>query len=84
MGMFDNIKFKTKCPNCGNEVDDFQSKDGGCNLNTLNYWDVDNFYSSCDKCGTWIEYTLNKKRPKIPIKNYIRTMRTPLKEGDKK
>ena len=82
MGMFDNIRFKIKCPNCGKEVNDFQSKDGKCCMFELDYWEVDNFYASCDNCGTWIEYNLKEKRPKISIESYVRTMRTPLKKDD--
>lgn len=71
MGMFDYINFKTKCPNCKTEVTGFQSKDGLCELDRLEYWKVKNFYSSCPKCNTWIEYTLSKEtQPKMPISEY--------------
>lgn len=71
MGMFDWIKFKTQCPKCGNEVTGFQSKRAGCNLDCLEFWQVDNFYSSCDKCGTWIEFNLKEEtRKKFTIKDY--------------
>jgi predicted RNA-binding Zn-ribbon protein involved in translation (DUF1610 family) len=73
MGMFDTIKdFKTKCPNCGAVVGEFQSKDGSCSLDMIDYWTVNNFYSSCTSCDTWIEYTLKRPRGKIPIRDYIR------------
>lgn len=35
MGMFDSVNFKIKCSEFGNVIDDFQSKDGDCLLNTL-------------------------------------------------
>lgn len=60
MGMFDWIKFKTKCPKCGNDITGFQSKDGDCMLDCLELWQVDNFYSSCDNCETRVNYTLKK------------------------
>lgn len=73
MGMFNYINFKTKCPNCGTDVDGFQSKDGLCQLDTLEYWQVKKFYSSCPKCNTWIEYVLPKEaQPKTPISEYKR------------
>ena len=73
MGMFDSIKdFKVKCPNCGVVVGNFQSKDGECMLNLVDYWTVNHFYSSCGNCNTWIEYTLKRPRGKIPIKDYTR------------
>jgi len=69
--MFDYIKFETKCPNCKTKVDDFQSKDGACMLSELNFWEVDNFYTSCNKCETWIEYNLGRRpNRKITIKDY--------------
>jgi len=61
MGMFDSINFKIKCSECGNVIDDFQSKDGDCLLNTLEFWEVDNFYSSCSTCNKRIEFTLKKE-----------------------
>lgn len=66
MGMFDWINFKCPCPKCGQEVSGFQSKDRSCDLNTIEPDDVDNFYSSCDACKTWVEFyrphTNNPKR----------------------
>ena len=68
--MFDHIKFETDCPCCGNPVTGFQSKDGPCELKTLNYKDVDNFYAICDYCSTWIEYVRVKEKPDVPIDDY--------------
>ena len=75
MGMYDYIRYVMDCPECGVEIDSFQSKDGDCCLATLEFWEVDRFYSTCQKCQTWIEY--NRKRPtgKIPIKDYKRSQR---------
>lgn len=56
MGMFDYVNYEMKCPTCGETVTGFQSKSGPCLLITVDPWSVDNFYSSCKKCGTWIEY----------------------------
>ena len=76
MGMYDYVEFKTKCPNCKKEIDGFQTKDGRCIMDTLNFWEVDNFYSSCECCGTWVTHTL-ESRPnrKITIKDYKMVVR---------
>ena len=50
MGMFDWVDFETECPNCGNLVDGFQSKDGPCELGTISPFSVDYFYSRCELC----------------------------------
>ena len=58
MGMFDDVKLEIKCPECGEVVNRFQSKDGECVLAELDFWEVDNFYDYCEKCGAFIEFTL--------------------------
>jgi transcription elongation factor Elf1 len=56
MGMFDYINYEMNCPQCGEKVNGFQSKDGPCALETLDFRQVNNFYASCDNCGHWIEF----------------------------
>ena len=56
MGMFDYVNYECICPECGSDVIGFQSKDGECYLNHLNPLSVDNFYTSCDGCDSWIEF----------------------------
>ena len=58
MGMFDYITVdkQVNCPDCGAEVDGFQSKNGPCCLETLPHTEVDNFYASCPECTEWIEF----------------------------
>lgn len=73
MGLFDWVSFKTKCPNCGTLVDCFQSKDWHCTLETIPYWYVDRFYSSCPNCKIWIEYRrigTDNLPPYRPIEDY--------------
>ena len=74
MGMFDWINFEMYCPICGNKVIGFQSKSANCNLEYLDFWQVDNFYSSCEQCGTWIEFRLKKDR-KFTIDDYELNLR---------
>jgi len=73
MGMFDWVDFQTKCPNCGELVTSFQSKDGECQMDTIPYWEVDRFYSSCKKCRTWIEFKRIRPvgKPYVPIQDYF-------------
>lgn len=57
MGMFDTINVKLPCPKCGTMMKDFQSKDNECLLLKLDPSHVDNFYSTCSKCGEWVEFS---------------------------
>lgn len=56
MGMYDDVDYECPCPVCHAKVTGFQSKSGGCTLAMLKPSEVSNFYSSCDKCGCWIEF----------------------------
>ena len=60
MGMFDWIKYEAKCEKCGEQLKGFQSKDGPCELLKLEPKDVINFYTSCDKCNAWHDFTVDK------------------------
>ena len=62
MGMYDYVDYTMPCPTCGNKVDGFQSKDGECLLSKLGIGEVDNFYTFCRTCGTWIEFNRKIKR----------------------
>jgi hypothetical protein len=76
MGMFDYINYTMPCPMCPNKIGGIQSKDSGCNLETIPYWHVKNFYSSCDKCGCWVDFNLKENcQPFIPIENYDLTIK---------
>ena len=61
--MSDIVAVSMKCPQCGHIIKDFQSKDGLCTSSTLYYSEVDNFYTDCLHCGSWIDfhYTGDKK-----------------------
>ena len=71
--MFDYIKYEMECPECGHKIDSFQSKDGDCQLHTLNYWEVNNFYTICNNCGVWIIFNYKNSRVEIPISDYEMT-----------
>lgn len=68
MGIFNNVKFEINCPYCSRKIDSFQTKDGDLCMVTVEFWEVDNFYDSCDGCGAWIEF--NRKVKKVDISEY--------------
>ena len=68
MGMFDYVNYECTCPVCHNKVDGFQSKRGSCEMEKIEPSQVDNFYSSCGKCGCWIDFTAKE------MTNFTRTV----------
>jgi hypothetical protein len=72
MGMFNVINFSMSCPNCGVEINEFQTKDGNLLLDIVEPDSVNNFYSSCDNCSrsginTWIEFS--RAPTNVPLRN---------------
>ena len=65
--MFDDIKLEIDCPRCGTKVGNFQSKDGPCLMATLDFWEVNYFYSSCPKCKVWIKFNRKRKMKPAPV-----------------
>ena len=59
MGLFDNVNVKLPCPDCGTQVEGFQSKDRDCILDTIDPNCVKSFYSSCPNCERQIKYRRN-------------------------
>jgi len=82
MGMYDNINFEMPCPNCKTKIEYFQSKSGSCLMNTLEFWEVENFYAGCSYCNTWVEFNIKGKRPnrKLTLKDYHRGVKIPSKK----
>ena len=60
MGMLDYVAYKAKCRKCGNMLDDWQSKDGDCLMDTIHPEAVNLFYTSCNECGAWNKCIVNK------------------------
>ena len=76
MGMFDRIKFSCRCPYCGATMNGFQSKDGDCNLDDIEFWEVDFFYASCKGCSVWVEFSApSRPQPPRPIEDYEMSFR---------
>ena len=65
--MFDYVSYKMKCPKCGATVDNFQTKDLGCELSVVNYKKINYFYCTCPDCEAWIEFT---RKPAKSIKDF--------------
>ena len=72
MGMFDYIKYEAPCPRCGAMLDDWQSKSGACLMDTLEPWEVTNFYTLCT-CGARVECTVDAEVEHIVKKLEITT-----------
>jgi len=71
MGMFDYVNYEMDCPTCGEKLDSFQSKDGRCVLETIEYWEVDNFYDYCDTCKVMVEFNrIRTAKEPVPITDY--------------
>ena len=74
--MFDYVEgLEIDCPHCGKKLNDFQSKDGECFCTTINFTQVNNFYTGCD-CGAWIEFNLIVPKDRT-IKDYEMAWRKP-------
>lgn len=64
MGMFNWVQYETVCPNCGEALLEWQTKDGqDLLLPTLQPEQVSRFYTICPKCGKWIDAEVEKPSP---------------------
>jgi uncharacterized protein (UPF0212 family) len=64
-----------ECPVCGEKLGNFETKSGPGAQVTLDFREVDNFYSRCIKCNTIIEFSLKNPaeindREKLTIESY--------------
>lgn len=76
MGMFDEVKLEKpiKCPGCGIETSEFQTKDLDCCLEQVDFRRVENFYHLCQNCKCWIEFQFKTKPPELrTIEDYEMT-----------
>jgi hypothetical protein len=69
MGMYDYVDVSLPCIKCSHILDDFQTKDTERTLTTVPYWRTHTFYTDCNNCGYWNEYTLKKDATR-PITDY--------------
>lgn len=57
MGRYNTIKdFSLPCPKCGFEVTKFKTMEQ-VSQEGADIEEVNNFYSICQQCGAWIEFT---------------------------
>jgi len=56
MGMFDWVSYEDDCPCCGNKLSGFQTKDLTRSCSEVRLEKVNNWYTSCSECNTWVEY----------------------------
>ena len=82
MGMFDWVNVPPmNCPNCGKDgLRGWQSKDGPCLMETVDYWSVSQFYTYCEACKAWIQFD-RKKIPEAPLSDYDLTVTKPESES---
>jgi uncharacterized protein (UPF0212 family) len=64
-----------ECPICGEKLGNFETKNGPGAQVTLDFREVDNFYSRCTKCNSIIEFLLKNPveadaREKLTIDSY--------------
>jgi uncharacterized protein (UPF0212 family) len=64
-----------ECPVCGEKLGNFETKSGPGAQVTLDFREVDRFYSRCIKCNTIIEFSLKNPaeindREKLTIESY--------------
>jgi len=73
MGLFDYVSWEEDCPNCGQKLDGFQTKDlpdWERNCRKLSLSEVSNFYTICENCKAWVEYRLQPDGTKGRIEDY--------------
>ena len=65
MGMFDYVNAPTlPCKKCAEPIDEWQSKDGSCECETIGMGDVNHFCGWCENCSTMNDYFRdNNPRP---------------------
>lgn len=75
MGMYDYVDVEIACPRCSNKLNGFQTKYGPCLMHTLQFWEVDEFYCNCVKCGTFVKFVLPcRPNREIKIDDYDRVV----------
>lgn len=62
------VDFYTLCPCCSDSLGGFVTETGDLALNRANVkpWTVKTFNAPCEKCGSWVIFTLN---PRYDLEN---------------
>ena len=77
MGMYDNVDYEMICPVCGDKIDSFQTKNGECVLRTLTIQQIPDkgyFYSSCHKCGLFVEFQKHSNQTAKETKEWLKKL----------
>ena len=54
MSLFDSVKYEKPCPECGEIVANWQTKEGHGGFEVIEPYEVESFYGWCQNCGAWI------------------------------
>jgi len=68
---------KVECPICGHILEHFETKEGPGAAITLDFKEINKFYSRCSNCHSLIEFTLEnadevKSRKDLAISSYTK------------
>lgn len=72
-----SLNVDVECPVCGEKLGNFETKDGPGAMVTLDFKNVNKFYSRCVKCNSIIEFNLKKPvseedKAKLTIDDYAK------------
>jgi uncharacterized protein (UPF0212 family) len=72
---FVSLDADVECPVCGEKLGNFETKSGPGAQVTLDFREVDSFYSRCTKCNSIIEFSLKNPaeagaRENLTVSNY--------------
>jgi uncharacterized protein (UPF0212 family) len=72
---FISLDADVECPVCGEKLGNFETKSGPGAQVTLDFREVDSFYSRCTKCNSIIEFSLKNPaeagdRENLTVSNY--------------
>ena len=75
MGVYNYVKVpRIKCPECKKFIkahSDWQSKEPNAAMDTVEYWETDEFHENCPHCNKYIEFRLSKKsRKRFTLNDY--------------
>ena len=74
---FISLNVEVPCPVCGEKLHNFETKEGPGVGVSLDFKEVDSFYSHCTKCNSIIEFSLKSPvaegaRAKLTLDSYNR------------
>jgi C4-type Zn-finger protein len=70
MGLYNYVNFETTCPVCQAMIKQFQTKEGECNMDMVDFNQVNNFYAICPNCQTFVEFYYSPENKERTIEDY--------------